>query len=372
MKKIFLIAIAAAGIASAQAQQALEAPSFCDNWSVGIEGGGVTPLYDGSSFIGDMRGGFGLRVQKAITPVFALGVEGTAYVNTSYGVSKTAIDNSYIGAYGSLNLFNLFGGYKCEGRFFDMELQAGAGWGHAYMNGDGDHNYFATKAGVNFNFNVCKNVTLSLRPAMIWNMSDAGVTQSTVAYNKETSGFQIFAGATYNFGPGFKCAEPKDQAEIDALNAKINDLRGKIDACNAANQAAVAKAEALTRELNICKERKPVIVEKVNNNIQSVRNVFFALASSEISKDQQPNVEMVAKYLQARKGSKVVIKGYASPEGEEGFNIKLSEARAQAVKTMLVEKYGIEADRISAKGEGIGNMFNENDWNRVAICTLED
>lgn len=46
MKKLFLIAIAAAGMMTAQAQQALEAPSFGSNWSIGIEGGGITPLYD--------------------------------------------------------------------------------------------------------------------------------------------------------------------------------------------------------------------------------------------------------------------------------------------------------------------------------------
>ncbi|MDE5801185.1 MAG: OmpA family protein, partial [Paramuribaculum sp.] len=96
MKKLFLIAIAAAGIMTAQAQQALEAPSFGDNWFIGIEGGGITPLYDGSSFIKDMRGGFGLNIRKQISPVFGLGVEGTAYVNTSYGTSKTVIDNSYV------------------------------------------------------------------------------------------------------------------------------------------------------------------------------------------------------------------------------------------------------------------------------------
>ena len=63
MKKLFLIAIAAAGMMTAQAQQALEAPSFFSNWSVGVEGGGITPLYDGSSFIGDMRGPTGIRLR---------------------------------------------------------------------------------------------------------------------------------------------------------------------------------------------------------------------------------------------------------------------------------------------------------------------
>ena len=83
MKKLFLIATAAVGMMTAQAQQALEAPTFGSNWSVGVEVGGITPLYDGSSFIGDMRGAFGAHVQKQISPVFGLGVEGLFGINTS-------------------------------------------------------------------------------------------------------------------------------------------------------------------------------------------------------------------------------------------------------------------------------------------------
>ena len=370
MKKLFLIALAAAGITSAQAQQALEAPSFGDNWSFGIEGGGITPLYDGSSFIKDMRGGFGARLQKQVSPAFALGVEGAAYINTT-GAS-TAIDQSYVGAYGAINLFNLFGGYKCDGRFFDMEAQAGAGWGHDYVAGAGDHNFFATKAGLNFNFNVSKAVTLSLRPSVLWNMSDAGVSQTSAAYNKEKAAFQIFAGVNFKFGQGFKCADLKNQGEIDALNAQINALRGELDACLAANAAAVAQTAAAVQELEACRNAKPKVVEKVNTNLQSVRYIFYKVGSSKITIDQQPNVEMVASYLKNHKDAKVVVKGYASQDGNLEFNKKLAAARAESVKTMLIKKYGIAADRITAEGEGIGHMFSENDWNRVSICTLED
>ncbi len=371
MKKLFLLALTAAGMMTAQAQQALEAPSFCDNWSVGIEGGGITPLYNGSSFIGDMRGGFGARIQKQLSPAFALGLEGSAYFNTSYGESRTAIDNSYVGTYIAVNLFNLFGGYNCDGRFFDIEAQAGGGWGHAYVEGPGDHNYFATKAGLNFNFNVTKNVTLSLRPAVLWDMSDAGVNQTSAAYNKEAAAFQIFAGVNYKFGEGFKCADLKNQGEIDALNAQINALRGELAACEASVAAAKAENAALAAELAACKNRKPEVVEKVSNNLQSVRYIFYKVGSSKITADQQPNVEMVASYLKNHKDAKVVVKGYASQDGNLEFNKKLAAARAESVKTALVKKYGIAADRINAVGEGIGSMFSENDWNRVSICTLE-
>lgn len=148
MKKLILIAAAVFGMMSAQAQQVLEAPSFGSNWSVGVDGGATTPL-TGHAFFGSMRGMFGMHIQKQISPAFALGAEGMLMVNTSSwnnpmvsydgditfyanGRSSTAIDRAYIGMYGAVNLFNLIGGAKCDGRFFDIEVMAGAGWGHDF------------------------------------------------------------------------------------------------------------------------------------------------------------------------------------------------------------------------------------------------
>ena len=404
MKKIFLFALAACGMLSAQAQtKAYEPVSFWNNWSVGLDGGVTTPLAKHHAFFGDMRGTFGLHIQKQVSPVVAIGVEGTLGVNTSSwndhklfedvfadylmaGRSKTAFDNSYVGAYAAFNLFNLFGGYNCEGRLFDMELVAGAGWGHNFYN-DGafmpleleakDQNYFMTKVGLNFNFNVTKNWTIALKPSVGFDMTGTAyqpldVDQTSAAYKRNKATFNLMAGVTYNFGPGFQCADTKNQAEVDALNAQINALRADLDACLATTAANVAAADVAVQELEACKNRKPTVVEKVNNNLQSIRYIFYKIGSSVITADQQPNVEMVASYLKNHKDSKVVVKGYASQDGNLDFNIKLAAARAESVKTQLIKKYGIAADRITAEGEGIGHMFSENDWNRVSICTLED
>ena len=81
---------------------------------------------------------------------------------------------------------------------------------------------------------------------------------------------------------------------------------------------------------------------------------------------------MIAQYLKNHKSSKVIVKGSASQDGNLDFNIKLAKARAEAVKTALVNKFKIDPSRISAEGEGIGHMFTEESWNRVSICTIED
>ncbi len=391
MKNIFLIGALACAAMSASAQtHVYKAPSFDQNWSIGLDGGVMTS-FDHHAFWGDMRGTFGLHIQKQLSPVFAIGVESTFGVNTASwvennpaviaagydltGNSSAAIDRFYVGAYGGFNLFNLFGGYRCgERRLFDMELVAGAGWGYE----DPLHqNYFVTKAGLNFNFNFSKEFTMSLKPAMNFNMTGTeydrlDVDQTSAAYSKRKSVFSFMVGFTYNFGPGFVCAETGDEAELAELNARINALRGELDACMAATAANKAKVAALQAELDACRNRKPEVIEKVSNNLQSVRYIFYKIGSSDITADQQPNVEMVASYLNNHKDSKVVIKGYASQDGNLEFNEKLAAARAESVKQALVKKYGIAADRIEAKGEGIGHMFSENDWNRVSICTLED
>ena len=49
-----------------------------------------------------------------------------------------------------------------------------------------------------------------------------------------------------------------------------------------------------------------------------------------------------------------------------------AKQRAESVKNMLINRYKIAANRITAEGQGVGNMFEEPDWNRVSICTINE
>lgn len=361
-------------MATASAQQAIETPKFGDNWSLGINGGVTTPMSN-HPFFGSMRPTIGLNLGKKLTPVFKVGIEGDFAINTSTvrgPHSSTAFDDSYIGAYGAVDLFNLFGGYPGYMRPFNIEAQAGAGWGHRFESSVKDINYFGTKVGLNFNFNVSDNVTINVSPAIIWNMTGEPVAQSTASYSVGRSNFNLTAGVAYNFGGnGFKVVRPYDQAEVDALNGQINNLRGTVSRQDREKAYLDSANRALTNELEQLRNRPAKVETVVKNNLESVRYVFFKIGSSVIGADQQPNVEMIAAYLNNHPGSKVVIKGYASKDGPEDLNIRLANQRAQSVKDALMKRYKIPASRIVAEGNGIGEMFEEESWNRVAICILE-
>jgi len=379
MKKMLLAAAVLCGVASMNAQnQALVKPSFFDNWSIGLNGGVTTPLNHGA-FFGDMRGLVGLQLQKQITPAFALGVEGNWGINTSswYGYgpkSSTAFDSQYVGAYGAVNLFNLFAPYSAQYRSFDIEVTGGAGWGHYFKNMPvPDHNFFGTKVGLNFNFRPCEKVTIALRPSVSWDMSDADVDQSSAAYNANKGQFNLQAGVMVALGKGFTYVDPYNQAEIDALNAQVNELRAGLVDAGAALARATAENQALSAELQACRNRKPEVVKTntTTDQLSTVRYVNFEIGRSNITASQMPNVAAVASYLKNHPQATVVIKGYASQDGPVDVNVRLANQRAESVRSTLIKKYGIAADRIQAEGQGIGHMFEEESWNRVAICTLE-
>ena len=389
MKKVFMLLAVCATVAFATAQTTVRGSKLTDNWSVGIQAGGVTPAY-GHKFFGDLRPTVGLTVAKEITPIFGLAAEVNAVINAQHnllgptGFAKNcnrAFDASNLGGLLRVNLTNLFLGYTGEPRFLDVQAVYGFGWGHEYYPGKyNDRNLLTTKAGLDFGFNLGadKAWQVNVKPGIVWDLTDGRYASE---YDKKFAHIELLAGVTYKFlnsngSHNFTLVKEYDQAEVDGLNAKINDLRGQLGAKDQKIAADAATIKKLQDELNDCRNKK--VTPPVDNGKTTVvnaleTNVFFAQGKSVISAAQQPNVERVASFLKNHPGSKVVIKGYASPEGGKSINDKLSKARAEAVKTMLVKKYKIDASRItSAEGCGVGDLFSEPTWNRVAVSTLTE
>lgn len=376
-KSILMMAFAALGVQAVQAQTVVESKN-ADNWYVGVLGG-IDSKTTHNRVLKNLNEHAGLRVGRYFTPVVGLAVEGDAFFNDKkFGNSKTAVKAVNVDLLGTLNFTNWFCGYAGQPRTFELYAVAGAGWNHILgSNAVGEsRNDLVSRLGLDFAFNLGESRAwqLFVEPAINYNLNHSHRN----SFNVNSSALQLSAGLIYKFGNSngthnFKIAELRDQDEIDHLNAKINELRGS----NADKDKQIAQdgrvIEELRKQLEAEKNKQPTVVQQVTKVVNSnvlQPTVIFGQGKSTIDAAQMASVAMVAKYMKNHKDAKLLIKGYASPEGSVELNQKLSEARANAVKQALVSRYGIAASRLETKGMGAtGELFEEVDFNRVATFT---
>lgn len=376
MKKFIAVTVACLTCSGIYAQRAYEGANLGDNWSIGIHAGVTTPLTH-SAFFPNMRATWGLGIGKQLTPFFGMGVEAMTSINTT--ASKTAFDNTNVSLLTSVNLSNLFAGYWGTPRLFEIETVAGLGWLHYAQNGDGDRNSISSKLGLNFNFNLgeAKAWTIGIKPALVYDLNACG--ERNVGFNANLAAWEITAGLKYHF----RCSNGKhhisfaklyDQAEVDALNEQVNNLRQTNADQEAELTAANQRNAELEQQLADCKNQGPVIVtDTITSHKKTLESVVtFRQGDVSVVASQTPNVERIATYLKNHEKATVSIKGYASPEGKAEVNARIAQQRADAVKSLLVKRYKIAENRITAEGQGVGNMFEELDWNRVSICTIHE
>lgn len=376
MKKFIAVIVACLTCSGIYAQRAYEGANLGDNWSIGIHAGVTTPLTH-SAFFPNMRATWGLGIGKQLTPFFGMGVEAMTSINTT--ASKTAFDNTNVSLLTSVNLSNLFAGYWGTPRLFEIETVAGLGWLHYAQNGDGDRNSISSKLGLNFNFNLgeAKAWTIGIKPALVYDLNACG--ERNVGFNANRAAWEITAGLKYHF----RCSNGKhhisfaklyDQAEVDALNEQVNNLRQTNVDQEAELTAANQRNAELEQQLADCKNQGPVIVtDTITSHKKTLESVVtFRQGGVSVVASQTPNVERIATYLKNHEKATVSIKGYASPEGKDEVNARIAQQRADAVKSLLVKRYKIAENRITAEGQGVGNMFEEPDWNRVSICTIHE
>ena len=382
MKKIamFIAAAAMVATASAEPRTVITASKAQDNIYVGVNGGALTSVKDNKFGLTKAFNTFvpnaGIRVGKNFTTVLGAAVEGTAYFSTNRAYNtKTFVQAVDVYGLATANLMNLFAGYNGQPRAF--EIIAVGGFGHQWGFGFGQNvSSLVSKVGADFayNFGSDKQWQVYLEPTMNWALYNTGKADF-IQYDINAAGLALKAGVNYKFKTSngthnFAIEQLRDQQEIDDLNAKINAARAEADAAKAAAAAKDAQISQLKKALADC-EAKPAVVKKETKTEAYMPPVVFQVGKSVIDKNQQQTVDLIAKYMKKNTNAKLEISGFASPEGDAAKNQALSEARANAVKDMLVKKYKISADRITTVGKGVmvgeGADDIEAEFKRIAL-----
>ena len=374
MKKTIFLSVFALGALTINAQTVVvEGGGFWDNWSMGVQGG-ATMKMSGEGFFKSARPAFGLTLGKQWTPILGMDIQGMGYVNTTN--SSTMIDASDVSLIGRMNLMNLFAGYNGMPRPFEVETVTGLGWLHHYMTGSGDTDDLSARVGLNFNFNLGEDAawTLGIKPAVLFNLTGEYPSKK-LAFNRNKANMEILLGLTYHFADEdgnrhFALVNAIDPLALAAMNEEINDLREVIVAKDVELVGLADELMVVQDQLNEARNKEMEATGQTIKILESV--VAFPFNQSDVQTSQMPSLEHAANYLKDNPDAKITVNGYASPEGTEEYNLQLSQRRADAVKNILVDKYGIAADRINAIGHGVGDVFSVPAWNRVGICTIDE
>jgi len=81
-------------------------------------------------------------------------------------------------------------------------------------------------------------------------------------------------------------------------------------------------------------------------------DILFANNSSIVTNPESADIQEFVDFMNRFPNTQAVVEGHSSAVGNADYNQMLSEKRAQAVRTLLIEKYGLAADRLDAVGFG--------------------
>lgn len=103
-----------------------------------------------------------------------------------------------------------------------------------------------------------------------------------------------------------------------------------------------------------------VYVEQIEEIEKNFNAAQFEQGKADLNDDAKLALHDLAKVLNRNPELKLSIEGHTSSEGTEAVNQKLSEDRAQAAVDFLVNKEGIAAERLQAKGFGSSKPISQD------------
>lgn len=317
--------------------QTLEQTKFIDNTYVTMRYG-VTGLMKPSSFkyvrgtrgtCGDKSNGLAhslaqqteLQFGKWVTPRFAVALDGVVSWDTFSSLHKMSDYTVPFITVSALAKYRFVDTNK-----FAFTTVTGPGWVHGFVkNGTGknDKNDLMAKFQLEFTYKLTDRLDVDVVPELNYNLTRNGANKQPY-FDSHDAWYGLNVGITYRLGNQFtECPYKYTQADVDKLNAEINDLRA----------------------------RQPEVVEKIVEKVvtkevktQTTYVVAFDYGKAELDQAGRDVLNAIPT------DAVVDVQGEASYPGSKNFNQKLSERRAIVVSDYLTNR-GIKVAGCNGIGE---------------------
>lgn len=144
-----------------------------------------------------------------------------------------------------------------------------------------------------------------------------------------------------------------------ATEAAADDISKRRDAVRL--EARTAEADAAKRRVGeIEKELAELNAQKTERGLViTLSDVLFDVNQARLKPGSERDLEKIADFLREYPERKALVEGFTDNTGSENYNQVLSEQRANAVRSFLIEE-GIRSNRIDARGYGESNPVASN------------
>ena len=135
-------------------------------------------------------------------------------------------------------------------------------------------------------------------------------------------------------------------------------------------------AKVMRKPAPVMKKPAPVIKKPVEK-ISITLLIEFDYNKDVVRPQHYDDVKKIADSMKKYPEANVLLEGHTDNEGTELYNMGLSRRRAESVKRYLVEKFNVDASRISTLGYGQSNPASTNDTpagqqrNRRVVAIIE-
>lgn len=360
MKKVVMTLALALALTGVHAQT--ESNNGFNKWSIELDGGLTKPQRPFSS-------GYATE-----TPSPWVGDFGVRYMfNNKFGLKADFGYNSFTAKNNSLDFDSKY--YRVDlqavanlGRIMNFEtwtnrigLLGHAGFGVAQLKSD---NFKERDIMGNFIAGVTGQIRLSNRVALTGDFStilnasqDHTFDGAYVAENRGFSGliFNGTIGLNVYLGKNAKHADwyvaPNSNVDITALENKVADLEEQI------KNRPIQKEVVVEKQINNAPPADNDLIKRMIND--KYYSVYFDFNKTTPIENSTAAIDVVLNYLRKNPSSTLDLVGYADQVGSAEYNERLSNARANNVKTIF-EKAGIASSRLHVIANGADTSIQKD------------
>jgi outer membrane protein OmpA-like peptidoglycan-associated protein len=152
-------------------------------------------------------------------------------------------------------------------------------------------------------------------------------------------------------------------AEATTQNADAARAQALVQARTAeAEQARMQAAAAQQRAETLDQQLARLKANQANQGpiVLTLGDILFDVNGAQLKPGANSTISQLAQFLKQHPDRHVTIAGYTDATGGNSYNMQLSEARAQAVRTALIAQ-GVNPSSVEAHGFGESNPVASND-----------